>query len=217
MSQQIQQVDFATSIANEIAEVTGAKTTVINQRTIQIDNDGIISSVRVRDARSGSSVDMKITHGGKSIHEDVGAKIVGDAWTNKDGEVIVDIKEKVIKSITSESTEWDINNISQGHVDAHNHERIHTHPSMGWAGQHNANGEVGISVEIRTPNAEKWEEMKKENDTKSTIPSGKTVFKIVSESDVDFDIDNDDFSIKGTIEQVDKVIARITGNPLVDW
>ena len=50
-----------------------------------------------------------------------------------------------------------------------------------------------------------------------TIPSGKTVFKIISESDVDFDISNNGVRVKGTVEQVNKVIDRIAGNPLSDW
>jgi hypothetical protein len=226
MSEQIEKcefIEYAKGVAKEIGEIIpSAKVEVINQNTIQIDNDGIISSVRVREVkRKGSYCDVKVTHGGKSKYEDNG-KVVGESWYSKKenkGEVFVTIKEKAIKAIASESTSWDIDNISEAHADNHNHTRIHEHPTMHWSRSYNANGKVGISVEVQTPNTEQWEAMKKEHGkkTREAIPSGKIVFKIISESDVDFDIDNDRVSIQGTIEQVDKVIARIMGNPFTDW
>ncbi len=217
-------LDYATEIAREIQTiVVGSITTVVNPTTIQIDNGGIISSVRVRDARKGSMADVKITHGGKSKYEDTGAKVVGDAWVREDKGIHVGIKEKAIKEIASESTEWDINNISEAHADQHNAVRIHEHPSLHWSRAYNANGKIGISVEVQTPNAEQWEAFKKSHakDNKVSpapvIPSGKIIFKIISESDIDFEIESDRVSIRGTIEQVNKVIDRITGNPFTDW
>ena len=142
--------DTPTRVAEEISNITGATATVINARTIQIDNNGTI-------------------------------------------------------------------NISTAKADEFNATEIRKHPSIGWATPHNEHGKVGISVDIRTPNAESWEAQKIDNRTKHTIPSGKTVFKIISESDVDFDISNNGVRVKGTIEQVNKVIDRIAGNPLSDW
>jgi hypothetical protein len=209
-------LDYATEIAREIQTiVVGSITTVVNPTTIQIDNGGIISSVRVRDARKGSVADVKVTHGGKSKYEDTGAKVVGDSYVYK-GQIVANIKEKAIKDIANNSTEWDINNISEGHVDQHNQTRIHEHPTIHWARAFNANGKIGISVELATPNAEQWEALKKDSKGKA-VPSGKIVFKIISESDIDFDIEHDRLSIQGTIEQVDKVLARITGNPFDTW
>ena len=100
MSEQIVKPDYANAIAKEIEEVvSGSIATVINQNTIQIDNGGIISSVRVRDSRKGSMADVKVTHGGKSKYEDTGAKVVGEAWVREDKGVHVTIKEKAIKEI----------------------------------------------------------------------------------------------------------------------
>ena len=225
MSEQVtkvEMIDYATEIAREIQSiVSGSTVTVVNPTTIQIDNGGIISSVRVREARKGSLADVKVTHGGKSQYEDTGAKVVGESYTYK-GQVVANIKEKAIKEIANQSTDWDIYNISEAHVDDHNRNRIHEHPSIHWSSRYNANGKVGISVEIQTPNAQQWEALKKENGKSDitpapVIPSGKIVFKIISEEDVDFDIEHDRVSIQGTIAQVDKVIARITGNPFSDW
>ncbi len=223
MSEQVEKVamiDYATAIAREIQSiVSGSIVTVVNPTTIQIDNHGVISSVRVRESRKGSFADVKVTHGGKSKYEDTGAKVVGESYTYKD-QVVANIKEKAIKEIASQSTEWDIMNISEAHADAHNNTTIHSHPSIHWARAHNANGKVGLSVELQAPNAKQWEALKIENakSTTATIPSGKIVFKIISESDIDFDIERESgVAIQGTIEQVDKVIARIMGNPFSDW
>jgi len=222
MSEQIVRPDYATAIKCEIGHILPtAIIDVINPTTIQINLDGVISSVRVRDARKGSFADVKVTHGGKSKYEDTGAKVVGDSYIYKD-QVVANIKEKAIKEIASESTEWDIDNISEAHADQHNAVRIHSHPSIHWARGHNADGKVGISVEIQTPNAKDWSALKKANGKSDispapVIPSGKIIFKIISEEDVDFNIDHDRVSIQGTIAQVDKVIARITGNPFSDW
>jgi hypothetical protein len=227
MSEQVAKptaLDYATEIAREIQSiVSGSIVTVVNPTTIQIDNGGIISSVRVRDARKGSFADVKITHGGKSKYEDTGAKVVGDSYVYKE-QIVANIKEKAIKDIANESTAWDINNISEAYADQHNAVRIHEHPSIHWARAFNANGKVGISVEVQTPNGEQWIAFKKSHakDTVKVspapvIPSGKIIFKIISEEDVDFIIERDNVSIQGTIAQVDKVIARITGNPFSDW
>lgn len=225
MSEQVAKptaLDYATEIAREIQSiVSGSTVTVVNPTTIQIDNGGIISALRIRDAKKGSYVDVKITHNGKSKYEDTGAKIVGEAVSTKSG-ILVTIKEKALKEIASESTDWDIYHISEAHVDEHNDGRIHSHPTIHWASRFNANGKVGISVEVQTPNAEKWEAMKKQHSKSKitpapVIPSGKIVFKIISESDVDFSIEHDRVSIQGTIAQVDKVLARITGNPFTEW
>ena len=220
MSEQVVRPDYATAIAKDIESIVkGSVVTVINPTTIQIDNFGVISSVRVRDARKGSVADVKVTHGGKSKYEDTGAKVVGEAWVREDKGVHVSIKEKAIKEIASQSVDWDIMNISEAHADKHNYKTIHEHPTVHWARAHNANGVVGISVQLETPNAKEWESMKIANakSTTATIPSGKIVFKIISEEDVDFNIDNDRVSIQGTIAQVEKVIARIMGNPFSDW
>ena len=203
--------DTPTRVAEEISNITGATATVINARTIQIDNNGIISSVRVRDSKKGSSCISKITHGGN--WDDIGAKIVGDVFSNG----IINIRSSTIKAIVSSSSSWDIANISTAKADEFNVTEICEHPSIVWATPHNENGKVGISVEIRTPNAESWEAQKIDNKTKHTIPSGKTVFKIISESDADFNISHDRVGVRGTIEQVNKVIDRIAGNPLSDW
>jgi len=223
MSEQVARPNYATAIAKEIESiVSGSVVTVVSPTTIQIDNGGIISSVRVRDARKGSYADVKVTHGGKSMYEDTGAKVVGEAIKEQEGHVTVNIKEKAIKEIASQSTDWDIYHISEAHVDEHNRNRIHEHPSINWSRAYNANGKVGISVEIQTPNAEGWEGMKKSHakESNAMIPSGKIVFKIISEEDVDFSIDgrsSDRVSVQGTITQVDKFIARITGNPFDTW
>ena len=201
--------DTPTRVAEEISNITGATATVINARTIQIDNNGIISSVRIRDSKKGSSCISKITHGGS--WDDVGAKIVGDVFSNGN----INIRSSTIKAIVSSSSSWDIVNISTVKADEFNTKRVH--PSIGWATPHNENGKIGVSIDIRTPNAESWEAQKIDNKTKHTIPSGKTVFKIISESDADFDVSNNGVRVKGTIEQVNKVIDRITGNPLSDW
>ena len=210
MSQQVSITDEQ-RVAEEISNITGATATVINARTIQIDNNGIISSVRIRDSKKGSSCISKITHGGD--WDDVGAKIVGDIFSNGN----INIRSSTIKAIVSSSSSWDIDNISTAKADEFNATKTRDHPSIVWATPHNKNGKVGISVEIRTPNAESWEEQKIENKTKHTIPSGKTIFKIISESDADFNISHDRVHVIGTIEQVNKVIDRITGNPLSDW
>ncbi len=224
MSQTIQSPDYATVIKCEIGHILPRHIVdVINPTTIQIvSEDGLVSSVRIRDARSGSACDVKVTHGGKSKYEDTGAKVVGEAFTDKDSKPWASIKEKAIKEIASQSTDWDIINISEAHADIHNAKRIHEHPSIHWARGHNADGKVGISVEIQTPNADQWSALKKANGKSDispapVIPSGKIIFKIISEEDVDFNIDHDRVSIQGTIAQVDKVIARITGNPFSDW
>lgn len=213
--------EYAKTIAKEIEEVVpNAKATVINASTIQIDNDGIISSVRVREVqRKGSYADVKVTHGGKSKYEDNG-KVVGEAFASE-GKITANIKEKAIKAIASESTSWDITNISEAISDNFNDWRednhAKDHPSIEYSYPYDANGKVGISVRVNVPNAEDWESVKKSNKTKFTIPSGKVVMKIISESDIDFKIDDDTVYIQGTVERVQKVIDRITGNPFTDW
>lgn len=224
MSEQVVKPNYAKAIAEEIQSiVSGSVVTVINDQTIQIDNGGIISAVRVRDARKGSFADVKVTHGGKSKYEDTGAKVVGDSYIYKD-KVVANIKEKAIREIASQSSDWDINHISEGYADVFNTygQKKVDHPSIHYFRPFNANGKVGISVDISTPNAEQWEAMKKANGKSDVhpapvIPSGKIVFKIISEEEVDFTIEHDEVNIQGTIAQVDKVIDRITGNPFSDW
>jgi hypothetical protein len=218
--QQVIKVSAGEIVAQEIERIIpSAKATPITadigDNIIQIDNNGIISAVRIRaPKRSGTASDFKITHGGKSRYEDTG-KVIGDVYSES-----ANIKEKAIKEIVSQSTSWDIDVISECHADKHNYDKhARDHPSIGYARGFNANGEVGISVEISTPNAEQWEAMKKQHSKSSnaTIPSGKIVFKIISQEDVDFDIRDGRVSIQGTIAQVDKVIARIIGNPFSEW
>ena len=51
--------DTPTRVAEEISNITGATATVINARTIQIDNNGVISSVRVRDSKKGRMMSVQ--------------------------------------------------------------------------------------------------------------------------------------------------------------
>jgi hypothetical protein len=223
---QVQKIDFAEyakAVKAEIEDVIpSAKVEIINQSTIQIDNNGIISAVKVREVqRKGSSVDVKVTNGGDR-YDDKGAKVVGEGWASNDGKkAVITIKEKAIKEIVSQSSDWDIKFISAGVSDKFNDWRdvgAKEHPSIEYSYPYNADGKVGIQVRVDVPNAEQWESNKKDNETKFTIPSGKVVMKIISESEADFSIDErGSFYVQGTVEQVNKVVDRIVGNPLSDW
>lgn len=207
---------IAQAVAKQIEFVVSpAKVTVIDSHTIQIVKDGIVSSVRVREAKKNNQ-GYVITHNGRgSYYEDVYSKQIGTVF---DG--VVDINHAKMKKIASVNTEWDNANISEAIARNFNYGEgvVKDHPSIHYVSPYTANG-IGISVNIEVPNADQWEKRKKKNSTKYPIPSGKTVMKIISEvPEVDFRTrDRNDIDIFGTPEVVMKVIDRIAGNPLTDW
>ena len=203
------------AVAKQIEFVTSpSKVTVINDNTIKIVKNGIMSSVRVREDKKEHG--HVITHNGRGSHyEDVYCKKIGTVFSG-----VVNIDHAKMNKIASVNTDWDNGNISEGIAYNMNYDegKIKAHPSIRYVRPYTKNG-IGVSVDIDIPNNDEWEKKKKANSTKYAIPSGKVVMKIISETpEVDFQTSNrNEINISGSVENMMKVIDRITGNPLTDW
>ncbi len=197
--------------------VAGSTVSIVDENTIKIVKDDVISSVRVRPNTRSSG--YKITHSGQGHwSEDKSAKVIGEVINN-----IVTISKNKINKIASESTEWDRYNIATAVTEQwkENNKDNTSHPSFitPYYIKPSVQNGIGMSVEIATPNNQQWEEMKKRGatNTKHCIPSGKMVMKIVAKSDADVEIAGDSkIRVHGTIEQVEKIVKEIAGNPM-EW
>ena len=216
--QELNRMGDVPTVADKVVEeisniVEGSFVSKVDENTIQIIKDDVISSVRVRPNNRGSG--DKITHSGKGSHyEDSHAIVIGEVYNDN-----VTINKNKIKKIVSETTDWDRLNIAEAlkRIWEIENKDDTDHPSIWWIRASYQNG-IGISVEIAVPNNKEWESMKKTGctNTKHCIPSGKIVMKIVAESDVDVEVDDGKVRVHGTVEQVTKIVKKITGNPM-EW
>lgn len=206
-------------VAEEIRNiVSGSTVSIVDEHTIQIIKDGVISSVRVRP--NMRSAGYKVTHSGKyDWSEDKEAKVIGEAYNGD-----IKISKNKINAIASESTKWDRHNVANAMTQnwKADNKDITSHPSIVYDYYiipYTHNEVIGMSAIIETPNTEEWDRMKKRGseNPQHVIPSGKVVMKIITNSDVEAEIqDKGRIRISGTIEQVSEIIKKIAGNPM-EW